>query len=235
MKDTQVSAEANSGACQTAPSSPVSGGGKAQGVTTMARISLASAFAACLLVLPITCGRVDPPEPATRAAPVRPAALWDHRPEADRWTDAVIRSLDAHAAPLVDTVPRDIASYCPAYPQATEAQRKAFWVGLLSALAKHESTWRPEASGGGGRWHGLLQISPGTADAYGCRATTAEELKRGSANLSCALRIMAVTVPRDGVISEGMRGVAADWGPFHSERKRADIQAFTRSQSYCRI
>ena len=103
----------------------------------------------------------------------------------------------------------------------------------MSALAKHESTWRPDVSGGDGRWHGLLQISPGTAKGYGCRATSSDELKSGSANLSCALRIMAVTVPRDGVIAEGRGGIAADWGPFTKADKRAEMAAWTREQSYC--
>ena len=86
-----------------------------------------------------------------------------------------------------------------------------------------------------GQWHGLLQISPATARGYGCNAGTAGALKDGGANLSCGLRIMAVTVPRDGVISAGMRGVAADWGPFHQASKRADIQAITRNSSVCRL
>ena len=44
---------------------------------------------------------------------------------------------------------------------------------------------------------------------------------------------MAITVPRDNVVSEGMRGVAADWGPFHSSRKREDMRSWVRDQSYC--
>jgi len=164
-----------------------------------------------------------------------PAAGWDARPEAQRWTGAALVALDTFAAPLVETVPADIGVYCPNYTAASDAERKAFWVAFVSALAKHESTWRPDASGGGGQWHGLLQISPGTARGYGCKATTAEGLKSGAANLSCGLRIMAVTVPRDGVVSAGGRGVAADWGPFHQAAKRADIQAFTRSQPACRV
>lgn len=143
-------------------------------------------------------------------------------------------ALDAHGAVLVETVPADVEKYCPGYPEAGPETRKGFWVVFLSALAKHESTWRADASGGGGRWHGLLQISPNTAEGYGCRARTASALKNGGMNLSCGLRIMAVTVPRDGVISDGMRGVAADWGPFHQARKRADIQAATRAYPGCR-
>ena len=161
-------------------------------------------------------------------------ARWDGQPGADAWTEATLAALDTHGAALVETVPADIETYCPAYAQADDSRRKAFWVNILSALAKHESTYRPGASGGGGKWHGLLQISPGTARGYGCEARTAAALKDGEKNLSCGVRIMAVTVPRDGVISRGMRGIAADWGPFHQSRKRADMQEWTRSQPFCR-
>jgi len=56
----------------------------------------------------------------------------------------------------------------------------------------------------------------------------------GEANLSCAIRIMAHTVPRDGVVAAGGGGVAADWGPFNVAVKRADMADWTRAQSYCR-
>ena len=38
---------------------------------------------------------------------------------------------------------------------------------------------------------------------------------------------------RDGVVSAGMRGVAADWGPFHSRAKREDMKRWMRKQPYC--
>jgi hypothetical protein len=160
-------------------------------------------------------------------------ARWDGVPGADEWTEATLAALDSEGAALVETVPADIETYCPAYGEADETRRKAFWVNMLSALAKHESTYSQTASGGGGQWHGLLQIAPATARGYGCEATTAAALKDGAKNLSCGVKIMAVTVPRDGVISQGMRGIAADWGPFHQARKRTDMQAWTRSQPFC--
>jgi len=88
--------------------------------------------------------------------------------------------------------------------------------------------------GGGGRWFGLVQIAPATARGYGCAASSGSMLKDGKANLSCAIRIMARTVSRDGVVSAGMRGVAADWGPFHSSAKRADMRAWVSTQPYCK-
>jgi len=162
-----------------------------------------------------------------------PEMRWSHRAENTAWTAAALDAVQTHGAPLAQTVPDDIALYCENYPSASLAEREAFWVGLLSALAKHESTWNPKAVGGGGKWFGLVQIAPATARGYGCAAKSGEALKDGEANLSCAVRILAHTVPRDGVVSAGGRGVAADWGPFHSATKRADMQAWTRAQPYC--
>lgn len=169
----------------------------------------------------------------TAAEAEMPILRWDHVAQGDAWTETTLEALRTHGAPLLAEEPRDIAAYCPAYPEASEEDRAAFWAGLLSALAKHESTWRQTAVGGGGRWFGLTQIAPGTARGYGCEARSGQALLDGEKNLSCAVRIMAETVPRDGVVSHGMRGVAADWGPFHSTRKREDMKAWTRAQPYC--
>ncbi|KUF11681.1 hypothetical protein AVJ23_06835 [Pseudoponticoccus marisrubri] len=162
-----------------------------------------------------------------------PEARWENSHGKARWTLAILSSLRSHASVLPEIVPEDIRAYCPAYEQASRKQREAFWVGLISSLAWHESTHRPHAVGGGGLWYGLTQILPATARGYGCKARSGAALKDPVDNLSCALRIMAVTVPRDMVISRGMRGVAADWGPFHSSRKREDIRSWVRNQPYC--
>lgn len=195
----------------------------------MHRSALASAALALVL---ISCGS-DAATPRTQPGALPPAA-WDHKPEAARWTGAVLAALDGPGAALVAEVPADAATFCPGFAEAAEAERKAFWVGFLSALAEKESTWRPDVSGGGGRWHGLLQISPETAAGYGCAARTEGELKSGEANLRCGVRIMGQTVARDGVIAAGRRGVAADWGPLSRPDAAAEIAAFTRSQGYCR-
>ena len=160
---------------------------------------------------------------------------WDHVPAATQWETAGLAALDSHAAILPDLVPDDIDTWCPAYEQAREPQREAFWLGLMSALARHESTWNQAAVGGGGRWFGLVQISPSTARLHGCEATSGQALLDGAANVSCALRIWAKTVPRDGVVAEGRRGIAADWGPMHPSqaRKREDIRAWMQDQPYC--
>ncbi|EKE45492.1 transglycosylase SLT domain protein [Oceaniovalibus guishaninsula JLT2003] len=177
------------------------------------------------------------PQPRPAAEPI-PAARWDHRAESERWSRAVLHALDTHGKRLIEETPRDADEWCPGYADADRPQRRAFWVGFLSALAKHESTWKPKAVGGDGRWYGLLQILPATARGYGCRAGSGAELKSGAANLACAVRIMARTVPRDGVIdarSPRWSGVAADWGPLRSELKKADMIGWLRGQDYCTI
>ncbi len=175
--------------------------------------------------------------PISRAIEI-PNARWDHRPGGPAWTRSALSALSQHGAPLVQSVPRDIAAWCPGYAAADEAQRRAFWVGFLSALAKHESTYRAKAVGGGGLWFGLLQILPSTARGYGCRARSGGALTDGGDNLSCAIRIMARTVPRDNAIAvkDGRwRGVAADWGPMRNNGKRADMASWLRGQEYCAL
>ena len=163
-----------------------------------------------------------------------PPMRWDHRPEASVWTTKALAAVDNHSANLPEIIPADISTWCPGYAEAEEAEREAFWAGLMSALAKHESTWNPRASGGGGRWIGLLQIAPATARHFGCEATTAAALKDGVSNLSCAVRIAAVQVRRDGMVAGGgAKGMGRDWAPFRNSSKRAEMASWTRSQSYC--
>lgn len=168
----------------------------------------------------------------------RPRTRWEHRERHPRWNRGALQALRSHGSALVDMVPKDIAFWCPGYPAQDEERRRFFWVGFLSALAKYESTYRADAVGGGGRWYGLLQILPGTAQSYDCKASSGDELKNGAANLSCAVRIMAITVARDGVIQGkdgGWLGVSADWGPLRSGGKRNEMAEWLNAQRYCRL
>lgn len=188
------------------------------------------AAAFLLLALPMACMKPAGPEVTMAAQSRLPVMRWDHRPEAADWTRATLSALREEGAVLAATVPVDVRHYCPGYAEATADERAAFWSGLLSALAKYESTWNPAARGGGGRWLGLMQIAPSTWRSYGCRG----EILDGGDNLSCAVRIMNKQVARDGVIAGGgTRGVGRDWAPMRSASKRADIAGWTRKQAYC--
>jgi hypothetical protein len=198
----------------------------------MRRVTISACCAA--LALLVACDESDDDAASDTEEAVVPVAKWDANPAGETWTEASLAALAGHGAPLVAVVPSDTGTWCPAYPDASDDGRKAFWVGLLSALSEHESTWRPDAVGGGGKWFGLVQISPATAKGYGCNAQTGEALKNGAANLSCAIRIWSETVPRDGVIAADGGGVAADWGPFNQSNKRTAMQEWVSSQSYCK-
>lgn len=195
--------------------------------------SLSRIGAACALAL-LTSACVMTDE---QAGGELPPMRWDHRPEATEWTAATLSAIQGEGAALAFIVPSDITTYCPGYTKATRAEREAFWAGLLSALAKHESTWNPKARGGGGQWLGLLQIAPGTARSYDCSLPQGQGLYDGAANLACGVKIAAHQVGRDGAIvsdgSGGWRGLARDWAPMRAAKKRADIAEWTRSQSYC--
>ena len=147
---------------------------------------------------------------------------------------ASLTAIAGQDARLAATLPADIETWCPGYADAGWANRRAFWSGLLSAVAKYESSWNPQASGGGGQWIGLMQISPAAARHYDCSATSSKALKDGSANLQCAVQIMAAQVGRDGVVAgNGRQGIGRDWAPLHASANRAEMSAWTRQQSYC--
>ena len=166
---------------------------------------------------------------------LQPAMRWDARPEAASWTSRTLTAVAARDSELAATVPGDIATFCPGYASAPMGQRRAFWVGLLSATAKYESGYNPKASGGGGRYIGLMQISPRTASQNGCEANSSAALKDGAANLECAVRIIAPNVGSDRLVAgNGNRGIARDWGPFQKKSVRAEIAAWTASQAYCK-
>ncbi|MGR3500269.1 MAG: transglycosylase SLT domain-containing protein [Limimaricola soesokkakensis] len=169
--------------------------------------------------------------------PFLPEARWDGKPGTGIWTRGLMSALRGPASDLAEVVPADIATWCPAYAANPPRLRRAFWVGVMSALARFESRHRADAVGGGGLYHGLLQILPGTARGYGCVARDGAMLRDPVRNLSCAARIMARTVKRDGAVAmkDGRRaGIAADWGPMTKPAMRAEMAAWTREQSYCR-
>jgi Transglycosylase SLT domain len=165
---------------------------------------------------------------------VSPPMQWDHHPKGEDWTESTLVAVSTKDPLLSQRVPADIDTWCPGYAEAPIEERRAFWTGLLSAVAKYESTWNPGASGGGGRWIGLMQISPRSAANYGCEATSVGALKDGEANLECAVEIMSEQVAKDGLVAGGgNRGIGRDWAPLRNDTKRSAMAAWTREQPYC--
>jgi hypothetical protein len=173
-------------------------------------------------------------QPKDEMSFVSPPMQWDHHPEGEEWTESTLLAVSTKDPLLSQRIPADIETWCPGYPEAPVEARRAFWTGLLSAVAKYESTWNPVASGGGGRWIGLMQISPRSAVNYGCEATSVGALKDGEANLECAVEIMSEQVAKDGLVAGGgNRGIGRDWAPLRSDSKRAAMAAWTSQQPYC--
>jgi hypothetical protein len=183
-------------------------------------------IAAALLA---ACQPAPPPEAAPEIA-----ARWNHRAESADWNAAALEALQTDGARMLNLTPRDAAEFCPAYETADAEGRASFWVAFMSGLARYESGHRPEAAGAGGRYQGLLQISPATARFHGCDLSASRGLYDGATNLSCAVRIATSAVLRDGVVASGRGGMAADWPPLRDPAKRADIAGFTRNVPACR-
>ena len=194
----------------------------------LARVILGMFAAASLAA----CVNTAPTEPMSFVAP---PMQWDHHPEGAEWTESTLVALSTKDPQLSERVPADIETWCPGYTEAPVEERRAFWAGLLSAVARYESTWNENASGGGGRWIGLMQIDPRSAANYGCEATSVGALKDGEANLECAVEIMSTQVAKDGLVAgSGNRGIGRDWAPLRSNEKRSAMSAWTRQQPYCK-
>jgi len=188
-------------------------------------------FGVCATASLVACVQTKPEETMSFAAP---PMQWDHHPEGEEWTESTLTALSSKDQLLSERVPADIETWCPGYHEASVQDRRAFWAGLLSAVAKYESTWNERASGGGGRWIGLMQIDPRTARNYGCEATSVGELKDGEQNLECAVEIMSTQVAKDGLVAGGgNRGIGRDWAPLRSSEKRSAMAAWTSQQPYC--
>lgn len=176
-----------------------------------------------------------------------PAASWDHKADGKAWTQMTLDAIGQHGMGMVNIVPSDIAAYCPAYANADQTRRAAFWMGLLSRLSKWESNYKPEeryteafpdAHGNRVVSRGLLQISIESGRGYGCVIPQAEALHEPVVNLACGVRIMNRLVTRDGLISNtspDWLGAARYWSPFRKQARRTDLQNWTKVQAYCRV
>jgi hypothetical protein len=188
------------------------------------------------LTLLAVAGCVPAGETTMSSSNARPPMGWDARPEAPEWTQRTLAAVARQDHRLTDVVPEDIGVWCPGYEQASEQERRAFWAGLMSAVARYESSWNPKAAGGGGRYIGVMQISPRSAANHGCTADTTAELKDGAANLECAAQMIAASVVSDKMVAgNGRKGAGREWMPFRDAKKRAAMSAWTSAQPYCAI
>lgn len=193
----------------------------------------AGIFGALMMTAIAGCTMQSPDVSTKSPAPI-PAMRWDSHAQSAEWTAQTLMAVAQEDAALAARVPADIGRLCPGYAEGTLPERRAFWAGLISTVGKYESGYNPQAAGGGGRYIGLMQISPRSAANYGCDATSASALKDGTANLACAVEMVAHHVERDGVaVGNGRQGIGRDWMPFRKATMRAEMENWVKAQSYC--
>ncbi len=181
------------------------------------------------------------------AAAAQDYAAWAKKNTDGNWTSAA--EMAVTNSQLVESVPKDINNFCPAYSTRNAEDRKVFWVGLLSIVARPESNFKPEAKytenfadaqGNKVVSRGLLQISIESANQkkYACGIKKAEDLHDPAANLACGVKILDAWVKTDHVIAAygtgAPRGGGRYWSTLREKNKHlAEIMKFTRSLKVC--
>lgn len=156
---------------------------------------------------------VERPAPVARPALIEPdyssAAVWaGETSQSLKWTKTVLEVVRANKRTLDRA--NDVENFCPGYRKSTSKAQEMCWVVVMSAITKLESSFNPETQareGNGDLSVGLLAMS-----GHQCKnARTLKGLKNPIENLKCGTRKMIELVGRDGYISRGFRGGAANW------------------------
>jgi hypothetical protein len=174
-------------------------------------------------------------------------AAWAQKNRDGSWTRAAETAVAN--SPLYRLNPTDITQFCPSYPKLPKQERRKFWVGLLSAMSKPESNFKPEAAyrerfydrqGRRVISRGLLQISIESANQkrYNCDIRHPTLLHDPVINLACGVRILSKWVSTDGVIAsrstEQHQGGGRYWSTLRAHNGKVDaIAEFTRGLPFC--
>jgi len=174
-------------------------------------------------------------------------AAWAKANADGTWTEITEKAVNGSS--LAARLPSDVKKFCPNYDKIGLSDRTRFWVGLLSAMARPESDFRPEktleekfkdSSGKRVISRGILQLSIESANLYGCEIKKAEELHDPPVNLNCAVKIMDRWVKDDGAIAtyrldREPRGGGRYWSVLReSNGWLPEISDFTKSLSFCK-
>ena len=175
-------------------------------------------------------------------------AAWAKKNLDGSWTAAAESAVGASALP--SSQPSDVQKFCPGYAKRSAEERKMFWVGLLSIVARPESNFKPEtkyvesfpdSQGNNVVSRGLLQISIESANQkrYACGIAKAEDLHDPAINLACGVKILDAWVKADGVIATYGTGPSRGGGRYWSTLREKnhhlpELVAFTSALHVCR-
>lgn len=184
---------------------------------------------------------------ATSIDAVQDYAAWAKKNTDGSWTAAAEAAVASSNLP--GAVPKDIDKFCPGYKVQDVSNRKFFWVGLLSIVARPESNFKPEtkytekfkdSNGKNVISRGLLQISIESANQkrYSCGIKRAEDLHDPAINLTCGIKILDAWMMNDNVIAtygnEPSRGGGRYWSTLREKNKHLpELTAFTRALKVC--
>ena len=123
--------------------------------------------------------------PATKPAPATPIDAKKAELGRETWDPAWDAIVEKAIPPemLSSRVPRDVQRFCPRFYDMNETDKRAFWAYFFQALAGAEAGLNPtqrahhtqaevsvpdHVTGRSGRTEGLLQLTYGDAERYGC-------------------------------------------------------------------
>lgn len=174
-------------------------------------------------------------------------AAWAKKNPDGSWTASAESAVASSG--LTSAIPSDIDKFCPAYRGSDSSDRKIFWVGLISIVAKPESNFKPEerftekftdAKGNKVISRGLLQISIESANQvkYSCNVQKANDLHNPATNLACGVKILDAWVETDGVIAtygDSPKGGGRYWSTLRQKHNHLpELMSFTRGMKVCR-
>ena len=197
--------------------------------------------------------RPRPKQPQLRS-PEHPIAVWDKRKQAQRWTKFVLTALDKEGKDLLANTPRDVREWCAGYSKLDMRGKKAFWVALVSTMAAHESSFKPNAyhqekfndsSGSPVVSRGLLQLSVESSRAVGCsNIEVYQDLYDPETNLTCGVRMLNRYIGKDSrifgrnVTVQGKvvkwAGASRYWGIYRLQRMNTEMRKVTRRLWFCK-
>lgn len=204
------------------------------------------------IALLTACASSDPagssshsPSTGSTSGPISapPASVLSEREVADL-VDAAVGEFGFD---LVRTDPVDASEWCPGFPGFTRAEKHAFFVKLMTEMARYESSFKPatkyteafnDSNGDPVISRGLFQISIESANGYGCGFRAPEELHDPQANANCSVRILNRWVERDerigSTVGESHLGGARYWSVLRKGSKsRLKILAAVRAWPGC--
>ena len=174
-------------------------------------------------------------------------AAWGNRKRGKAWSAETLRLIES--AKLFNVVPTDIDSFCPNYRNADQKTRSAFWLMLISAMAKKESGldtaalyvepfMNRDSEYVVGR--GLLQVAMDDKEANGCRIRDTLDLFHAKVNLACGIHILNKLVRKDLRIGsyrgeKNGRGIARYWSVLRfSNPAQRWIRRTTKNAACCK-